>query len=379
MIRFSLVLLLAALAGRHGACAALQCVDESGKPVDWFVMYKLPANKGEGKVERNGLGYVQITSLDPDSGWKLSALSMDDPKSTTGRTLAPLYANNGVESLEVMYNDQYPEGKQFAGRAHSKGVVAADARTGFWLVHSVPGFPPARDASYSYPKSGENFGQSLLCISFNSSVAANIIGRQLMYNNPHVYSNRVPKDLAAAFPELASAAAGKHADRKAKHYNVAAFPSLGNVHFASFAKSKEFRKDLYSDLVAPALKTDLAVETWRRKSGTPINSTCGGPFKVENVEEVKITAGSGESFPFTDDHAKWAISLERERPFVCVGDINRMESQRKRGGGTVCLSMKPVWKAYYGIIGSLQPCPKKRGKGVKNRQFKKWSLKSKRN
>ncbi|RWS25137.1 hypothetical protein B4U80_04718 [Leptotrombidium deliense] len=32
----------------------------------------------------------------------------------------------------------------------------------------------------------------------------------------------------------------------------------------------------------------------------------------------------------TQDHAKWAVSESEKSPFVCISDINRMESQFKR-------------------------------------------------
>jgi deoxyribonuclease-2 len=51
---------------------------------------------------------------------------------------------------------------------------------GFWLVHSVPYFPPIpgnvtisdtdyHGEGYSYPSTGLTYGQSFLCISLNAS------------------------------------------------------------------------------------------------------------------------------------------------------------------------------------------------------------------
>ena len=55
------------------------------------------------------------------------------------------------------------------------------------------------------------------------------------------------------------------------------------------------------------------------------------------------------------DHAKWAISLDKKKPFICVGDINRMETQRHRAGGTACFrnrsvhvrELAPLLRKYY--------------------------------
>ena len=43
---------------------------------------------------------------------------------------------------------------------HTKGVVAYDQKTGFWLVHSVPNYPSKPSSGkYDYPATGMKFGQ----------------------------------------------------------------------------------------------------------------------------------------------------------------------------------------------------------------------------
>ena len=41
---------------------------------------------------------------------------------------------------------------------------------------------------------------------------------------------------------------------------------------------------------------------------------------------------------------------------VCVGDINRMESQRNRGGGAVCWSSRKLWQGMLASVGSRDAC-----------------------
>lgn len=49
---------------------------------------------------------------------------------------------------------------------HTKGVAMGDNLSGFWLVHSVPHYPPEASSNvYSYPKTGVIYGQSFLCIT----------------------------------------------------------------------------------------------------------------------------------------------------------------------------------------------------------------------
>ena len=49
------------------------------------------------------------------------------------------------------------------------GDVCFDKTSGFWLVHSIPNFPPRPSFGYSYPDSGTIYGQTLLCVTYKYS------------------------------------------------------------------------------------------------------------------------------------------------------------------------------------------------------------------
>ena len=51
------------------------------------------------------------------------------------------------------------------------------------------------------------------------------------------------------------------------------------------------------------------------------------------------------------------VLLDQQR-YVCIGDINRMNTQKKRGGGTVCFQNAKAWKAFTSIIKTVEVCPK---------------------
>ena len=74
-----------------------------------------------------------------------------------------------------MYNDENPDGSTSMAHGHTKGVVVMSEHGGFWLIHSVPMYPPpTKDGAYSYPESGHTYGQSMLCISLSPSQADNV-------------------------------------------------------------------------------------------------------------------------------------------------------------------------------------------------------------
>jgi Deoxyribonuclease II len=77
--------------------------------------------------------------------------------------------------LLLMYNDELPNGTTSQSAAHAKGVVAFDRSAGFWMLHSVPRYPPDSGATYSYPVTGFKYGQTVLCLTLPFS-SANEIG-----------------------------------------------------------------------------------------------------------------------------------------------------------------------------------------------------------
>ena len=64
-----------------------------------------------------------------------------------------------------MYNDEIPNGPTSTSHGHTKGVLVLSELGGFWLIHSVPHYPPPPDEKYDYPDSAKRYGQSMLCIS----------------------------------------------------------------------------------------------------------------------------------------------------------------------------------------------------------------------
>ena len=80
--------------------------------------------------------------------------------------------------------------------------------SGFWLVHSVPKFPPMVQDGYGYPESGTYYGQMFFCVSFNAS-QFDAIGLQLRYDDPHVHDSHLPSSFKGHFPNMDSFFAGK--------------------------------------------------------------------------------------------------------------------------------------------------------------------------
>ncbi|XP_054163410.1 deoxyribonuclease-2-like [Oppia nitens] len=334
----------------------LQCRDESGKSVDWYVVYKFPRLSGGEPPVDSGFRYAFLTS-ESNSGWTLSDLDITDKKSIFGQTLQPIYDKSIDSHISyINYNDETPDAKTTSGGAHAKGVVGTDKTHGFWLIHSVPKFPSKESThTYEYPETGSLYGQTALCISISIDEVDKVI-EQLLYMRPHIYSIRVSSHLKSVSKNIAAL---ENNDWETGDLNVRYIQSTGRMNFISFSKSPGDHVDLYADIVAPHLNTNLFVETWRKGVGTPLPSECNLDEIVENVYTIGYrfanTKLMGE-FNYLHDHSKWAISKISHKPYVCVGDMNRMKSQFKRGGGTTCFESPNVWKNMDDWVVEVEEC-----------------------
>jgi len=250
-----------------------------------------------------------------------------------------------------MYNDEGPDTKADGYRAHAKGVVHFDSNTGFWLVHSVPKFPPAE--AYDYPDTGTKFAQSMLCTSHKISELPKI-AEQLYYSQPSVYYYNLPAAMATAYPRLSDICADKTVS-KAPYMISNDINTAGGQLLKCFHKHRNYGKDVYADYVSPALNFDMFVETWLNGVSKDLPAKCGVPnegsvYNLRGVNPNNIT------FASSMDHSKCAFSVNPNKPYVCIGDINRQESQWSRGGGTCCLAHRNLHAVYRSAVNVVECC-----------------------
>jgi len=229
-----------------------------------------------------------------------------------------------------MYNDQPDNAQPSSSSGHTKGVVGIGTRP-FWLLHSVPNFPSSDGkGTFYFPESEIIFGQTFLCVAID---AANIddIATQLSYTHPYVYVNQVGD--ASGWPLLSQILDGSGFITSPGSTSTKKFGS-----FTHFAKNGNWDDDMYENLIAKTLKSDLVVESWIRGNGEGTYCKPAHPYEVVDVENMMAvdTDGTNITWKETQDHAKWAVTTDSGHPYVCIADINRMKSQRTRGGGALC-------------------------------------------
>lgn len=325
----------------------LKVLNEDGKQVDWWFMYKLPDDvkptKGAAAKfkETKGNEYLYYDSGDADA-LALSGNKIDGKKGALWATLDQIYSAGDDASLGwICYNDEIPDTEDNDGeKGHTKGALAFDLEsdTAIWLLHSWPKFA---DPNSGGPGAA-NYGQTYLCIQLDGVETARTIAKIMRtHQEPQTYQNRVPKALKDDDPLALVATSVEVSDTDPPA--VADFKSAGSGKFKLFAKNRHWGEDFWVDLVGPKLDVDMDVETWRRGTVPPKDDGDGEDDITDilylNVEHL----GVPYEWHYTKDHSKWGISEKED--WVCIADINRQTSQEKRGGGAICFRDKNLWKA----------------------------------
>ena len=352
----------------------LACLNNEGEEVDWFFQYKLPNSYSVAYMDsktsmRSSAGYLQVQEYALDNEENPPALILtlrslaktgSQKKKRTGYETLPYNGTNIQNSFKdeservnwepyFMYNDQ-PDNAQPSGSfGHTKGVVGVGSRP-FWLLHSTPNFPSSDGkAKFYFPQSEIIYGQTFLCVAMDASDIENM-ANQLLYTKPYVYVNKVGD--ASDYPMLAQLLDGSGWKTE---------PGTSVKKFGKFthvAKNSQWGKDMYEDLIAPTINGNLRVESWLRGLAEGTYCKPKHDYNVEDVENLVARDYSGQNITWKEsqDHAKWAVSVDSGHPYVCIADINRMTSQRSRGGGAFCFQSQNLAMQLTGSITKHAQC-----------------------
>lgn len=327
--------------------------NKDGKPVDWWLTYKLPIDIGPGQ-QTTGFEFLYTDSEAPGT-LALSSIRMDHEETALGRTLKQLNAP-GSGTGYILWNDEIPPSpatpnpKNKGNLGHSKGVLAFNkkANTGFYLLHSTPRFPLVGEGSL--PEDERKFGQTYLCIHLKDYRTVNQIAAVLhTQNQVQVYDSHLPDATEdEAVYQLAHNTPVETPDKPAvlefESKQGATFLLIAkNRHWSQPKKGKALGLDFWKDLVGPTLKCDIDVETWRR--GTVFGDLDDG-IKKKTMDVVDVDLApiglEGYRWAFSKDHAKWGVSCDKTR-YVIIADINRQVSQERRGGGGIVFRQPDLW------------------------------------
>jgi hypothetical protein len=212
----------------------------------------------------------------------------------------------------LVYNDQTEHiGHNNNKKAHAKGIITWNNNKISWLCHSVPNFPEyfSNDNISDIRESELIYGQSFQYIEFeyNDKKIYDIM-HQLYIMNVHIYIEKY--------------------DVESVHYDDIIYMKLIDINkiqitdtIVHIAKSPNYEIDIYSDYIGVNYDYKWKIESWIRGHNVINNITNIEDIKNIKIEEIEYTE--------TQDHSKWGYCDD----FYWIGDLNRMTSQYKRGGG----------------------------------------------
>ncbi len=335
--------------------------DADGAPVDWWFIYKLP--EGVGEPPGQGYDYLYYDAGVGELARSAKRLNSAAQDSALEATLCSIFDPREGSASWILYDDEHPSKARDSGaKGHCKGVLAFDraSDSGVLLIHSTPRFPKRGETTL--PEDERIYGQTYLCITLKDYATANAVAEQLrLQQDPQVYDHELAAGLGD--DESVSRLARGDNDPPPDRPQTIDIQSEAGFAFKLIAKNRRWGGDFWIDLVAPTLGVDMKVESWRRGTVPPEQET-KDPDEVEDVIYMDLAplGYEGTRWKYTKDHAKWGVSEERESPWVCVGDLNRMVSQEKRGGGTAAFLDANLWKALDSIERLQSQRPKQRPK-----------------
>ncbi|KAJ7332553.1 hypothetical protein JRQ81_014733 [Phrynocephalus forsythii] len=260
---------------------------------------------------------------------------------------------NKNSTAYVIYNDGPPNNMNYSWtRGHSKGFLFLDQDKGFWVIHSIPEFPPFPEDGYSYPHSGKYNGQTVICLTFRYDQFAEI-DKQLLCYNPNIYNCSIAKAFQLELFNLQMMCTGSEPPPVPwKQRLIQLQTAQGEIVF-NFAKTHSSHEDIYVAWMAQKLQTDFLIESWHHK-GHGLFSNCSLPYHVYNIKQIKIPWNASFSSYF--DHSKWCVSLKAKDQWTCIGDLNYAAYQAKRSGGFVCTQNRFIYKAFGSLVLQYYNC-----------------------
>ncbi|XP_025764317.1 deoxyribonuclease-2-beta-like isoform X2 [Oreochromis niloticus] len=332
-----------------------------------YILYKAPGEKipdpqnPPKKKYKTEIRYIYIDSttqrVDMVPG-TTNYKNLIDSSAALGNTLRPILKS--VKDMPrnfgfLSYSDQPPgcsaNPKKFG---HSKGVLMVEQNSyGVWLLHSTPQFPFRRDQNTFWPESGFQNAQTFICVTFHYNQFRNI-GKHLQYIRAFPFDYDIPNDF---HQELIEATKWVQANPPTTSPYLT-LTSKGQQNFYSFAKQQS--KDLtVGDLyftIAKVIDSDVAVQTWGCQPERALSYCSNGNHRVYNIDIINTNTGVGRWTP-SKDHSKWCVTINQNKHWTCIADVNRAETQYERRGGALCINNEQIRNMFLNFAELTEDCP----------------------
>ena len=206
-------------------------------------------------------------------------------------------------------------------------------------MHSFPEFPSISKAGKIDEKIHDSqlkYGQNMACVTLSLVDLKKLI-KAVYFSKPKIFFkyNFFIEEVHENYKNSINS-----------RFESVAF-NTHQLNFTYVSKNSESNLLIWDDILTYYFQTGLLVESWGRPYSRP---NCAQKQTL-NIKEISV---SGETWKSTQDHSKWAVGQNSD--LLCFGDMNRMDSQLKRGGGTLCVKNSNLYMQFLSTIKSIHPC-----------------------
>jgi deoxyribonuclease-2 len=324
------------------------CRNPNGVAVDWFVIFFLPKLVSS----EDEIYYAYFDNISSS----LKYYIYDDYTFPPSQIASYVIDNfNSKDFNYFFWNDDLTvkdgvSKSASASKAHAKGSLVYDKKSGAFLLHSLPRFPTRTEENeilLELPSNAGSYGQHFLCISIAKATAEKI-AELLNYIN---ISNNFSVD-----KDYVNSEENEWISKLIENRYYSSYPgelqttikSKKGVEFNFLSKSHLNQVTPYDTTIRDIYLDDFYVRTWTKPSLAPAVCEEYSLFNVENVQYGDYGYAKGS------EHSKWAVSVNKN--IVCFGDLNHCESQQNRGGNIVCFENKKLHDIIIGSIIDIDTC-----------------------
>ncbi|KRY45572.1 Deoxyribonuclease-2-alpha [Trichinella britovi] len=311
---------------------------------DWAIVYKAPG-QANGKI---------IEATAPAGDWQEGAQALNNRDQHSFATALQDVVGNNQNVKFLAYNNAPPGVANVITKSNSKGVIilATNADSAAWIVHTVPGFPAAK-TGYNWPLAENARGHLLICLTILES-QINAIAASLLLVQPLIHYNDIPKTETAGMPYFNKLAEGKistlppFTSRQTIRTQSGAAPVT--VHI--YSKSESSKYEIYKKVIVKVLKKTIKV--WSRRD-SKLKGDCRGSQR--HIRLIKSPAAINDhNTNLEADITNWAVSDPGN--IFCHIDKPYMKNQTREPAMAICIDNINIFTRFAAIAAQLEDCPK---------------------
>lgn len=321
-----------------------KCVNPQGKKVSWYVMFTM-SNQYNKTIyfDKSLKTYLTLKS----------EVSTFPPMKIVAALKEKSRFNSVVWNDDSIKEDRSKDG--FSKIAHSKGMLLVDmndkSQEGTLLIHSLPRFPKLLNDETFSEEFNENWGvyaQTWVCLTLDSSTVLDLVKNMKNLALPIQWSNVTNDPASEVTIALNNLLEKKRGDRNQVKMEFKTKDK--DLSLTYFIRPDDPEINLPYDFDIPQhFKSSIFVGTWTKPSLQ--KSICNEDYQVINITEFNVL---GMRYKNTQDHSKWAVT-EKDKG-LCIGDLNRTDSQLNRSGAMLCLEHPLLSKLSRQFIYESEDC-----------------------